>query len=142
MGEKTLDRYAYFGDATVPEIPYVQDVLYVFHLSDKDERYEFGLEHHPPYVCNVIMTAARVAERLFRIDEREEAARQKLIAEEIIKLCPEEARCLFNPAYSDALYAAGKRPPNNGADQLWLRCGCRHCRSRQVEANRLNACDD
>ncbi len=135
-------RYTYFGDSTVPEIPAVQDVLYALRLSDHDARYEFALEHHPPYIFNVMLTAAKVADRLFKLNDQDDAARDKLIAETIIDLCPEEARCLFNQAYSNALYASGKRPPGNGAEQLWLRCGCRHCRTRQVEANRLNACDD
>lgn len=142
MTEKKLPRYAFFGDATVPEIPHVQDVLYVFHLSNHDARYEFGLQHHPPYVCNVVMTAARVADRLFRIDEREAVARQKMIAEEIIELCPEEARCLFNAAYSEACRLTGKRLPSINAEQTSLQCGCRRCRLRQVEDNRFNACDD
>lgn len=146
MGEKNRpaasDFYAYYGDATVPEIPYVQDVLYVFRLSDKDVRYEFGLEHHPPYVCNVIMTAARVADRLFRLDEREDMARQELIAEAIIELCPEEARCLFNPAYSEAYRLAGKKIPDISTEQSKPQCGCRRCRLRQVEDNRFHACDD
>ncbi len=149
MGEKIGEKnspaaamfYAYYGDATVPEIPYVQDVLYVFRLSDKEARYEFGLEHHPPYISNVLMTAARVADRLFRLDERDDAARKKLIAETVIELCPEEARCLFNPAYAEALRMSGQYVPTVLTEQTGPQCGCCRCRIRRAQEDRFHACD-
>lgn len=136
------DFYVYHGHAIVPEIPYVQDIMYVFRLSDEDMFYEFGLEHHPPYIRNVVMTAARVADKLFQLDELDDATRQKLTAETIIELCPEEARCLFNPAYSEALALTGKHIPRINHKQLRLQCGCCRCRIRQTQENRFHACDD
>ncbi|MHB8830761.1 MAG: hypothetical protein ACYC44_01445 [Patescibacteria group bacterium] len=121
-------RFSYCMDCVMPQIPRVQDVLYALHLSDKCEEYEFMLSNHEPYVTNVHLVAATMCTALCE-RPRDEQVMRKMIAQAIVSLCPDEARCVLyaNDAY--VLKEAGMEIPAHD------HATCPHCIERHKRDN-------
>jgi len=133
-------RFSYSANAMVPEIPYIQDVLYALHLVEFGKRFDFCLGSHPPYVSNVMLAAAAATYGIHDAQERKEYDR--IIAQAIVDLCPDEAKCLFNPAYAEAWAALGHEVKLTSREQLLLQCGCPRCRAMLAHEGRSLACED
>ncbi|MBU1034367.1 hypothetical protein KKD42_01055 [Patescibacteria group bacterium] len=132
-------RYAVF-----PQIPYVQDVLYILQLSDeKDAHGNYcpdGARNWSSYIENATLVAAAVATRVLGMERYDESQARKIIAEAIIELCPPEARCLFNKAYYEAEEISGEEvlPPKSASrDELLRACGCMSCREIMRNESRM-----
>lgn len=122
-------RYAMF-----PQIPYVQDVLYILQLSgEKDARNNYspeGAANWSTYIENAVLVAAAVGYKVLGMEPYDEAEARKIIAGAIIELCPAEARCFFNSAYAEATRIEGHEVPPKTAYAKTLRraCSCLYCR--------------
>jgi hypothetical protein len=132
-------RFSYTGSTTVPEIPYIQDVLVTLRLANRDQHLEFDLSKHPPYTVNVLLVALAVAETIHTARER--GWHKETIAQAIVDLCPDQAKCLFNPAYAEAWATLGHDVKRTSREQLWLQCGCPRCRAALAHEGRSLACD-
>ncbi len=120
-------RLSYCIDCGVREIPSVLDVLYALHLSDKQEYYEFSLANHSPYIANVHLVAATLdVSSLMPYDEK---TKREIIACAILELCPEEAKCVEYPAYSELLRQADMPVPKHD------HATCPHCIERERRDN-------
>lgn len=124
--------YSRFG--VFPQIPYVQDVLYVLQLSnEKDKSGNYcptGAANWGEYIANLMLVAAVVASHVLYMERYDEAEAKKIIAEAILELCPLEAGCLFNDAFVEAQEIfVGQPAPSRGAswDATRQACGCREC---------------
>ena len=133
-------RFSHTNSATIPEIPFIQDVLFTLQLTDRDRNYGACLVHHPPYTANVLLVAAGVAEHI-RI-AHQDGLHKQTIAQAIVDLCPDEAKCLFIPAYAEAWATLGHEVKRTSREQLWLQCGCPRCRAALAHEGRSLACDD
>ncbi|MCR4278791.1 MAG: hypothetical protein NUV81_02715 [bacterium] len=133
-------KFAYCGSALTPEIPIVSDVLsVVWQDSSLDHFYSDAISNFTTYADNVVLVAGAVNEDVLRMPRTPdgEAQARKLVAEAIIELCPEEAKCLFNPAYAEALREAGKGVRISGGDAVQLKafCTCVKCRAETQNAS-------
>lgn len=96
--------FDYCPDACVPEIPYVQDVLFALTLAKEDECYRFCTCNHITYVRNVHMVASAVAYDVLGMERYHEQEARKIIAGAIYQLCPDDARCsMYIDAYRKIL---------------------------------------
>ena len=142
-------RFSYCRYAVLPQIPYVQDVLYILQLSgEKDARNYYspeGAANWATYIENVLLVAVAVAPRVLGMERYDDAEAKKIIAEAIMGLCPPEAKCLFNNAFVTAQEIfVGKPAPSKTAsrDELRKGCGCSECKrsiredERSPELNR------
>lgn len=123
-------RFDYCRAAVVPEVPYVQDVLYALRLSEEQKNYDFCRSNHELYNANVHTVAAAVGFEIMSMRPYDEAKARQIIAKAIIELCPDEARCLFNNAYYEAVKLIGEEVPPKSADAetiQWV-CSCPHCK--------------
>jgi len=75
--------------SVVPEIPYIEDVLYALRIIDEGPVYDFCVNNHEVYVSNVHLVAAIVATQIFGLKTREEM--EVLIAQTILRLIPADA---------------------------------------------------
>lgn len=116
-------------NAVVPEIPYVQDVLFALRLTDEQKYYDFCVANCRTYIVNVGLVIAAVGYAIFDKDHYNETESRKAIARAIIDLCPEEAKCLFRSAYVEARKIVGEDIPPKGAsrDELIATCRCPRC---------------
>jgi len=127
-------QFSYCVHACVPEIPYVQDVLYVLLQSDEEEYYSFCTANHPPYIENIGLVVAAIATKVLNLRPYDEEKVHKIVAEAIIELCPEEAACLFNHAFFKAKETAGHEiPDQQNGDELRQSCGCSNCNQHYME---------
>src|SRR3990167_5669716 len=135
MNLETLTKagvhFDYCPDAVVPEIPHVQDVLYAMRLTDAQESFEFCVGNHATYIVNVGLVIVAVGYDVLCMEPRyDEAKARTIIARAIIELCPEDARCLFNSAYTQAQEIAGEKVyfRTTSREQLLSACGCSRCK--------------
>lgn len=129
-------RFNYSEYSDLPEIPYTQDVLYALRLSKEQKYYDFCWANHELYINNVRLAAAVIGSEVFHMymfGRYDEDRVKKIIAEMIIKLCPPEAKCLFNSAFVEAQIMAGKEDWQYvlSASREVLRHACTHCRVSQ-----------
>lgn len=138
----SFSRYAVF-----PQIPYVQDVLYVLQLGEKHPRNIYspeGAANWPEYIANTMLVAAAVASSVLFMECYDEAKARKIIAEAIMELCPPEAKCLFNSAFVEAqeIFVGQPAPSRRMASkQIREVCGCTECRWRVQEEKVLSYVD-
>ena len=138
MNANNLDpfTFSFCPDAAVPEIPDVQDVLYVLRLAEADRSYEFCLRNHTTYVMNVHLVAAKLASEVqiaATLHQQGEAAMRRCIAGMIVDLCPPQAKCLFLSAYVRAMQVAEREVQSIAGCDRWermQRCGCSTCTQR------------
>ncbi len=102
-------RLSYSLDCCVREIPSVQDVLYALRLTESQECYDFNVAHSATYISNVHLVAATLdvssLSTAFGI--------RKIVAQAILELCPQEAKCVDCLYYRELLNLAGlPRPPH------------------------------
>lgn len=137
-------RFSYSRYAVFPQIPYVQDVLYVLQLTDeKHKRGNYGPEgagNWPEYIANLMLVAAAVAGKVLFMEHYDEAQAQarKIIAEAIMDLCPPEAKCLFNSAFVSAQeeFTGVPAPSRTASRDMILRtCGCAECKRTIRDGN-------
>jgi hypothetical protein len=124
-------RFDHSRFAVVPEIPYVQDVLYALRLSDAQKYYDICLANHPTYVVNVGLVIAATGYAVLCMERFDESEARKIIAQAILELTRPEDRCLFNPALIEAEEAiTGKPAPSRTADRekTIAACGCAGCK--------------
>lgn len=126
-------KFTYCRNCAVPQIPTVQDVLYALHSSPNDEYYHFAVANHSSYVANVhfAATVAAADENVCHCENEEHLRR--VIAHNIVLLCPPEAKCLFETAFVAAHNAAGYRsqlPTQGSRDELMGVCSCAHCKQQ------------
>lgn len=139
MNIETLKKagvcFSYCRFACFPQIPRVQDVLYVLQLTE--ERYArgyyspAGTRNWGEYIANLMLVAAAVASKVLFMEHYDEAEARKIIAEAILELCPPEAKCLFNDAFVEAQEIfVGQPAPSRKADRetLLQTCGCEGCK--------------
>lgn len=135
MLQKLIDagfRFSFSEDSVVPEIPRVIDVLYAMDLVEEQECYAFCVNNHAPYIENVGLVIAAVAMDVLcpSVERYDEDEARKLIAKAIVALCPDETKCLFVGAYTDALRDADKNAPDVAGmtrNEQILACGCARC---------------
>lgn len=132
--------FSYCSNAAFPQIPYVQDVLYVLQLSnDKDTHGNYspaGAANWGDYIENTTLVAAAVASKVLFMERYDEAAARKIIAQAIVDLCPSQARCLFNRPFVEAQdECTGKavRSRTASRDEIIRACECPECRA--IRAN-------
>lgn len=131
-------RFSYCREAVYPQIPYTQDVLFVLQLSEqRDARGYYspaGAGNWGEYIANVMLVSAVVAsELLISMEPYDETKARKIIANAIVDLCPDEAKCLFVGAYADAKKLADEATPNvteMSREECILACSCTNCKSR------------
>lgn len=128
-------RFDFCPDAVVPEIPYVEDVLFALRRTNEQKYYDFCVSNHRTYIVNVGLVIAAVSYAIFAAERYDEAEARRIIARAILELCPEEAKCLFNSAYVEAKKIVGEDVPPKDVDvkTLWQLCGCPRCRDRAEE---------
>ena len=126
-------RFSYVPEGMFPQIPYTQDVLYVLRLADAPhDRGAYnpsGAMNFPTYTQNLLLVASGVSNVLF-MDPFDGDQARKIVAEAILDLCPEDAKCLFHHALVDAHENfVGQPAPSRGKsrDELLRICGCRSC---------------
>lgn len=126
--------FYYCRNAVFPQIPRVQDVLYVLQLADKkDARGNYcpaGAANWGEYIANTVLVAAAVASKVLYMERYDEEQARKIIAEAILELCPPEAKCLFHDAFVEAQEVfVGQPAPSRRADRetLLTSCGCANC---------------
>jgi len=122
-------HFTHCRNAGVPEIPYVQDVLYALRLSRDEHAYTFSVSNHSTYVVNVCLAAAAVGHDVLNMDRYDEAEARKIIAQTILDLCAPNDRCLFNPSVAEATIALGGKVPESRESRL-LACSCASCKKR------------
>ena len=127
-------RFDYCPDAVVPEIPYVQDVLYAMQLSDEQKNYDFCHGNHATYIVNVGLVIAAAGYQVLCMGLYNEVKARSIIAKTIVDLCPEEAKCFFNSAFVEAKIMAGEElPVALSADREALQKACACPEHRGVE---------
>lgn len=138
MDIETLKRagicFNYCRSAVFPQIPCVQDVLYVLQLSgEKDARGNYcpeGAWNWGEYIANTVLVAAVVANRVLYMERYDKAEARKSIAQAIIELCPPEAKCLFVNAFVEAQEIFTGQPAssrNMDRETRLQACGCLEC---------------
>ena len=128
-------RMSYCECCMMPEIPEVQDVLYALQLSKEQAYYDVCLANHEVYIANVYLVAAAIGFDATTMRPYDEPAARKLIAQAIVELCPDHARCLFVHAYVAAKQLAGDQVPEGlDGDRLREACRCRRCHNQLVES--------
>ena len=144
MNIETLKKagisFSYCRFAVFPQIPRVQDVLYVLQLADeKDAKGNYcstGAANWATYIENLMLVAAAVGSRVFDTERYDEAEARKIIAEAIMDLCPPEAKCLFHNAFVEAQEIfVGLPAPSKSASReaILMACDCQMCRTQVVE---------
>ncbi len=109
--------FDYCPDACVPEIPYVQDVLFALTLAKEDKCYRFCTCNHITYVRNVHMVASAVAYDVLGMENYDRVRARKIIARAIVVLCPDEAQCVkFHKAYELAVREADGNADSHDPD--------------------------
>lgn len=117
--------------AVVPEIPYVEDVLYALRLSDEHKYYNLCLNNHSPYIVNIGLVISAVGYAVLDMKRYDEAEAKKIIAQAILDLTAPEDKCLFNNALAEATeVVTGQPDPSRTADRetLLSSCGCASCK--------------
>ena len=133
---KTLFIFNHHDD--VPQIPRLQDVLYVLELSQRQEYYSICYQNNDvSYLMNIRIVVEAVGNKVKALWPSDDAEARRIIARSIIDLCPEEARCLFREAFISAKRLAGDSVPGENGDETTLleACTCSYCR----ETKRLRA---
>lgn len=125
--------------AGVPEIPYVQDVLYALRLSEQQKSYDFCVNNHATYVMNVGLVMAAIAGDVLTMERYDEAEARKLIGRAILELVSERDKCLFNSAVTEAAEEAGT-PLTSARDWLTLTTTC-PCPAHREKARELGFTD-
>lgn len=127
-------RLAYDQDSPIPQIPYVQDVLYIIHLSGEEKFYEICLFRHPTYIANTLLVAAAVAHEITGPVPVNRPEMLKAVARTIMDLCPEKARCLLIPGFAQAEHVLGlAKTENRSPAELALLCGCARCQALKAK---------
>ncbi len=117
-------RFDFCPNAVVPEIPYVQDVLFALRLTDEQKYYDFCVANHRTYIVNIGLVIAAACYEIFDSEHYNETESRRAIARAIIELCPEEAKCLFKSAYVEAMQIVGEQVPSRGASRVELLAAC------------------
>lgn len=132
LDKPVVSCFYYSPYATTPQIPSVTDVLYVLGLSKEDKYYGMCERLHRLYVDNVNFVLNVVGFEVAGLLPCNEAAARRAIARAIIDLCPEKARCLFNPEFVEAKVALGEEVPPRTANVHERRraCDCQDCRQQ------------
>lgn len=139
MNVETFKRvgifFSYCRNAVFPQIPYVQDVLYILQLSgEKDAHGSYspdGARNWGEYLANLMLVAAAVASKVFYMERYDEAEARKIIAQAILDLTRPEDKCLFNNVLAEAAeVVTGQPAPSRTADRetLLATCGCAGCK--------------
>lgn len=125
--------FAYSGSAMYPQIPSVKDVLYVLKIEEKPDAYDIALANYYDYVGNVALVVA-VTSHVVLDPNLDTMTREMIVALSIIDLCPDEAKCLFNPRYVDALRVTNQDDeleralaPGASREDLIKACMCPEC---------------
>jgi len=128
MGAKF--RFAYSQASMMPEIPSVEDVLYVLRVLDESKNFSMAMSNHTVYVRNVMLAAFAVSSDVLELDPFDMREAERIVAKAIVALCPEEAKCLFVQAYVNARTKMSDMVPSRvlSADALRSDCGCVECR--------------
>lgn len=134
-------RFSYSPDGPDPQIPYILDVLFTLRLVEHDKRFIFCLDNHPLYAANVLLAASMAATDAIKA-RRERSGHERIIAQAIVDLCPDGARCLFNPAYAEAWASLGHDVPRTSREKLLVLCGCANCRVTLAREGHEDACGD
>lgn len=134
--------FNYSVNTTDPQIPRVKDVQYALRLTDQDNGFRYCMNKQPAYITNVMVVSAAVACEILGKRERDTYAEERVIAQAIVDLCPDEAKCLFNPAFAEAWATLGHEVKRTSREQLWMQCGCQSCRAAMAHEGRALACDD
>lgn len=130
--KKAAVCFSHCRDAGVPEIPYIQDVLYVLEISADQHAYTFGVRNHSTYIVNVCLAAAAVGHDVLNMEKYDEIKARKIVARAILDLCTNEDRCLFNPSVCEAMKELGHIVPA-ARDDLIRTCNCPSCKRRCKE---------
>lgn len=130
-------HFDFCPNAVVPEIPYVEDVLFALRLTDEQKCFDFCVENHRTYIVNIGLLIAAVGYAIFDKEHYNETESRKAIARAIIELCPEEAKCFFRSAYVEAKKIVGEWTPSEGAADKarWALCSCPRCRDKADECS-------
>lgn len=123
--------FDYCRNAVVPEIPYVQDVLFALRLSAEQRYYDFCASNHATYVVNIALVIAAVGHKVLCMERYDKAEARKIIAQTILDLTAPQDKCLFNNALTEAAEAVTGQPaPSRGADRdaILMACDCAGCK--------------
>jgi len=138
--KKPVVYFTYTMAAMFPQIPYVQDVLYVLQLSDKkDERGYYspaGNANFGEYIRNLMLAAFWATNTNEALSRYPDKWVRHLVAKAIIELCPPEAKCLFNPAFLIAFEELTDKPvryDGKNRKSLLEACGCPQCELAREE---------
>lgn len=147
MNIETLQKAGVYFDycrlAVFPQIPYVQDVLYILQLSgEKDAKNYYSPEgawNWSTYIVNVGLVAAAIGYEVLCMEPRyNEARARKIIAQAILDLTSPEDKCLFNNALAEAAeIVTGQPAPSKSVDRekILASCGCAGCKETIRERN-------
>lgn len=121
-------RFSYTPEGMFPQIPYTQDVLYILQLVDalhnRGAYNPSGVMNFPTYTQNLLLVASCVSEVLC-MDPFDGDQARKVVAEAILDLCPDDAKCLFHTAFVDAQENfVGMPAPSKNMTRYELLCTC------------------
>ncbi len=124
----------YDQDSQAPQIPYVQDVLYIMHLAGEEKFYDICLFRHPTYVANTLLIATAVAHEIAGPKRVSRTDMHKAVAQTIMDLCPANARCLRIPGFAQAKSMLGLVDiENRRPAELARLCGCARCEALKAK---------
>lgn len=133
---KTLFSFNLHDD--VPQIPRLQDVLYVLEISKRQEYYSICKENMDVvYLLNIRMVVEAVGNQVKALWPSDSVEARRIVARTIVSLCPEEAKCLSREAFVNAKRDAEgtlSMPFKDGAEIIDA-CVCPyHKESRRLRA--------
>lgn len=123
-------RFSFDPDLAIVQIPLVEDVLYVMRLSSTYIYFLQGMRDSPRYIANMGLLIAEAAPEFTKIRPNGVVSIERVLAELILEMCPEEAMCMHHEAF----VAAGIRVGMFNTDVLRMTpaekhaaCACRRC---------------
>lgn len=141
---KKFVQLDYCDSCCVPNLPTVDGVLYVAQMIEEPNGFRDGRANGVGFMQNCLLVATAVY-TVVDYDCREEkiiggrtwrivnvAMARKVVARAIIEMLPDEAKCLFVRAFTDALEILGENPELTGEgsdrDKTVRACTCPKCR--------------
>lgn len=124
-------EFAFCADLAPPQIPFVEDVLYAMRETNQPRFFHMAKRDSPTYIANIGLVMVEAAEEFRKVRPSGTPSLETAISRLIYNMCPDEARCLFVPAYVEATTRIGLLKVDlegKSLREINEICGCRRCR--------------